>query len=92
VLLGGGTGIPSITLPVEALGTRHMPNDSLLSLRLQKSLRLHGKHEITGRVNLYNALNRNAVTALTTQSGANFERASAILPPRIFDLSLSYSF
>jgi hypothetical protein len=92
VLLTGGTGIPSIVVPAEALGTRRMPDDNLLSLRLQKAFRLYSKHEITGRVNLYNALNTNAVTALTTQSGAHFEQPTAILPPRIFDLSVTYSF
>jgi len=92
VLLTGGTGIPSIVLPVEALGARRMPDDNLLSLRVQKAFRLYSKHEITWRVNVCNALNTNAVTALTTQSGANFERASAILPFRIFDLSVTYSF
>jgi len=61
VLLTGGPGIPSIVLPVEALGARRMPDDDLLSLRVQKAFRLYSKHEITGRANVYNALNTNAV-------------------------------
>jgi hypothetical protein len=92
VLVSGGAQIPTIVLPVEALGTRQMPNDNLLNIRVQKGFKLVGNHEVTGRVNLYNALNANAVTALTVQSGANFERPSAILPPRIFDLSVTYVF
>jgi hypothetical protein len=91
VLFSGGRQIPSITLPVERLGTRRLPDIALLSLRIQKSIRFL-KQGVTLRANLYNALNTNVVTALTAQSGANFERPTAIMPPRIWELSASYSF
>jgi hypothetical protein len=92
LLLSGGRQITSITQPVEPLGTRNLPDISLLSMRMQKSFRLTSKHEFTLRANLYNALNSNVVTALTVLSGANFERPTAILPPRIWEMSASYGF
>jgi len=92
VLLSGGKQIPSITLPVESLGTRRLPTISLLNVRFQKSFHVTKQQEFVARLNLYNALNSNVVTALTALSGANFARPTAILPPRIFELSASYAF
>lgn len=86
-----GASIPSITLPVEPLGTRQRPNISLLNLRVQKAIRWKSQ-DFTLRLNLYNTLNTNVVTASTVQSGANFERPTAIMPPRIAELSASYGF
>ncbi len=86
-----GASIPSITLPVEPLSERRLPDIGLLSLRVQKAFRLR-KQDFTVRLNLYNALNTNVVTALTAQSGVNFGRPTAIMPPRILELSASYGF
>jgi len=92
VSFSGGRQIPNITQPVEPLGTRNYPDISLLNLRMQKSFQLTRKQEFTLRANLYNALNSNVVTALTVLSGANFERPTAILPPRIWEMSASFGF
>jgi hypothetical protein len=50
-----------------------------------------GRRVIT-RANLFNALNGSTVTSLNTRSGASFLRPSAIIRPRIADLSASFSF
>lgn len=92
VLLSGGKQIPSIVMPAEGFGARQLPNISLLNVRFQKSFQIVKAHELVGRVNVYNALNSNVVTALTTLSGARFERPTAIIPPRILELSVSYIF
>jgi hypothetical protein len=86
-----GASIPSITLPVEPLGARTYPDIALLNLRVQKAFRVK-RQDLTLRLNLYNALNTNVVTTLTTLSGANFEKPTAIMPPRILELSASYGF
>jgi hypothetical protein len=43
-------------------------------------------------MNLYNALNLGTGTAPNVRSGADFLRATAIMSPRIVELSASYSF
>ncbi|MBI2835510.1 MAG: TonB-dependent receptor [Acidobacteria bacterium] len=88
----GGRTIPSITLKVEPLGSVRLPDLNLLDLRVEKRISLRGHQNLTGRFNLYNALNSNAVTAQTVLSGPNFGKATAIISPRIAELSLSYSF
>jgi len=87
----GGRQIPNITMPVEELGTRRYPSIALLSLRVQKGFRF-GVHDFTARLNMYNALNSNVVTSQTVLSGANFLRPTAILAPRILELSATYGF
>jgi hypothetical protein len=44
------------------------------------------------RVNLYNALNASTTTVLDQRAGAEFLRPRAILPPRIAEVSASYTF
>jgi hypothetical protein len=88
----GGSQIPSISLRVEPIGSERLPSVSLLNLRLEKSFRLPKAQKITGRMNVYNALNRN--TALTVQqlSGRTFGNTLSIMPPRIAEFALAYSF
>lgn len=92
VLLTGGTTITSISLPVEEWGARRYPNAFLLDARVEKRFRLFGSHRLAIRADVFNSLNTNVVTALTTQSGASFERPSAIMPARIGQLGFSYTF
>lgn len=91
VLFAGGRTITSLVLPVEPIGSRHYPNPYLLDLRLEKSLRL-GSHKVAARVDLFNSLNANTVTAQTVQSGASFENPTAIMPARIAVLGVTYGF
>jgi hypothetical protein len=92
VLFTGGATIPSIVLNVEPIGTRRMPNVNLLDLRVQKTFRLGRERRAMARINLYNVLNHNSVTALTMRSGPNFLRPTEILSPRILEFGLSYTF
>jgi carboxypeptidase family protein len=91
VTLTGGKTIPSITLNAEPIGGERYPNLHLLDFRLEKTVRIGGQ-KLAGRVNLFNALNRNTVTALTVLSGPNFLRPTAILPPRTLEFSATYTF
>jgi hypothetical protein len=88
----GGQTIPTITLNVEPFGSERLPNINLLDIRVEKTIPLTKRERLTLRLNVYNLLNTNAVTALTALSGPNYGHATAIVPPRIFELSAAYRF
>jgi hypothetical protein len=88
----GGQQIPSITLRVEPIGTIRRPDLNILHLRAEKSFRLRSRHKVAVRFNIYNAMNVNSVTNWTLLSGPNFLKPTAIVPPRIAELGLSYTF
>jgi hypothetical protein len=88
----GGRTIPTISLNVEPIGTRHMDALNLMDVRVQKSVDVGHKQKAVVRLNVFNALNINAVTGLTMQSGPSFLTATGIIPPRIYELSVAYSF
>ena len=86
------TGFPSITLNVEPLGAERLPEINLFNFRLDKTIPLVARTKLAVRANLYNAFNANPATTITTLSGASFGIPSAILSPRIFELSGVLSF
>jgi hypothetical protein len=88
----GGKTIPSITLNVEPFGSERLPEINLVNLRLDKSIPLATKTRLSVRANVYNAFNANPATAVTTLSGTSFGIPTAILLPRIFELSGVVSF
>jgi len=92
VLLSGGGTIPSITLNAEPIGSLRLPNINNIDLRVSKRLSLGGGRRLDGQINLFNVTNRNTTTARIVQSGANFLKPTAILPARILDFNVAYSF
>jgi outer membrane receptor protein involved in Fe transport len=88
----GGKQIPSISLRVEPIGSIRMPDINLLDLRAEKTIRLTSSQRVAVRLNIFNAANVSTVTSETVLSGPNFGRATAIVPPRTFELSASYTF
>jgi hypothetical protein len=91
-LFRGGATIPTITLKVEPLRTDFLPSVSILNTRVEKRFAVLPGQNVAVRLNIYNTLNANTVTDSVVQSGPNFGRVTAILPPRLFELSASYSF
>ena len=91
-LFTGGSTISSIVLNAEPFGTRTLPNIHILDLRAEKTFKIGSAQRFIARANLFNALNGSAVTSLNTRSGASFLRPSAIIRPRIAQLSASFSF
>jgi hypothetical protein len=91
-LFTGGQTIPSIVLNAEPFGTRRLPNIHLVDLRGEKTFNIGAGRRVITRLNLFNALNSSTVTSLNSRSGANFLRPSAIIRPRIAELSASFSF
>jgi hypothetical protein len=88
----GGKTIPSITLNVEPFGTERLSEINLTNLRAEKTISLNARQSVTVRANLYNAFNSQVPTAVTTLSGVNYGIPTALVPPRIFELSGVYRF
>jgi hypothetical protein len=92
VLFRGGVTIPSIVLNVEPIGSIRTPSLSAFDLRVDKAFLFGSKGKVAVRMNLYNVLNANTVTARNLRSGPTYLQPTAILPPRIVELGVAYSF
>jgi hypothetical protein len=92
VLFRGGRTIPSITLNVEPYGFRRLPHVNQLDVRFEKSFSLRTGQKLAVRMNIFNALNTNTVLSLTQRSGPSFLVPTDIMPPRIAEFSVSYTF
>jgi hypothetical protein len=88
----GGRTIPSIVLNVDPIGSQRTPDLNLLTFRVEKTFSVFDTHKMAVRVNLYNALNASTATVVDARSGARFLRPVNILPPRIAEVSASYTF
>jgi hypothetical protein len=92
VEFGGGRQIPTLTVNVEPIGARRLDNLNLLDLRAEKRFVVGGAHALTMRLNLYNVMNNSTVLGVQMLSGPAFNTVTAIVPPRILEWSVSYSF
>lgn len=88
----GGQQITSQVVRVEPIGTRRMPTINLLHMRAEKSFRVPRGHQVSLRFNVYNVTNISTVQTLTQLSGPNFELPLTIMPPRIAELGVQYTF
>jgi outer membrane receptor protein involved in Fe transport len=88
-------GLPqlsTVTLRMEALGAQDLPAVKLLNLRAAKRMRFMSSQAVTLQFDLYNALNTNDETARSVRSGPTYGRITAIVPPRVARLGVTYSF
>jgi hypothetical protein len=92
VLYTGGVTIPSLVVNAEPIGTRKLDDINLTDVRIEKSLSLSGSHRATFRANIFNAMNASTVLAVVDRSGSTFLQPTSIVPPRIVELSIAYSF
>ena len=88
----GGRTIPNITINVEPIGTRQLPDNSQLDVRVEKSFNLGRGQKFAVRANAFNVLNANTVLEVTRLSGPNFSKPTIIMEPRIMEFSMTYSF
>lgn len=88
----GGVQIPAIVLNVEEIGSQRLETNKVLDLRVEKTFRFAGSQRLQVRLNVFNATNTNTTTTITARAGANFNRITAILPPRIIVTSVGYDF
>ena len=93
VILTGGRQIPQITLPAEnsARNGGCRTSTSSISTCRRPSTCAQGQ-SATLRMNIFNVLNANTITARTMPSGPNFGSITGILLPRIAELAVSYRF
>ena len=92
VRLEGGVTIPDVVVNAERVGTRRIPTLNLLTLRVEKSFRFRAAQRVAVRFDLYNALNVNTTTRIQPRSGRRFLRPTEIVPPRVAEFGLTYSF
>ena len=92
VSVAGGSQIRSLTVRVEPIGSIRRPNINVMDVRTEKKFRLGSTQQLIARLNVYNTLNAGTVTNWTTLSGPNYLRPTAILNPRLIELSASYKF
>ena len=92
VRLTGGRTIPNLTFNVEPIGTRQLPNNSQLDVRVEKSFNLTKGQKVAVRANAFNLLNANTVLEVTRLSGPNFNKPTIVMEPRIMEFSMTYSF
>jgi hypothetical protein len=91
----GGPRLPNsatITLPLEPFGASQLPTLTSVNWRASKRLALPNKQRLELVVDLFNALNANTVTSQSFVSGPTYGAISAIVPPRIVRLGVTYSF
>ncbi len=88
----GGRTIPNITVNVEPIGSRQLPDSSQLDLRVEKTFDLPKAQRFAVRANVFNALNANTTIEVTRLSGPNFLKPTEIMSARIWEFSMTYSF
>jgi hypothetical protein len=91
-LFRGLPQLSTVTLRMEELGSQRLPAVKLLNVRAAKRLRLFTTQAMTLQFDLYNALNTNDETARSVRSGPTYGRITAIIPPRVARLGVTYSF
>lgn len=92
VSLSGGGTIPTISLRAEPIGSLRLPTQSTTDIRISKRFDLGGNRKVEVQTNLFNVFNADTVTARTVQSGPNYLRPTAIMPARILNFNVQYSF
>jgi outer membrane receptor protein involved in Fe transport len=82
----------SVTLRTEEIGAQRLDAVQLLNLRFGKRFNMRSAGRVTVSLDLYNALNENTATTVSSRSGVTYGRITSILPPRVARLGLTYGF
>jgi hypothetical protein len=75
----------------EPIGTRRQDNITLLDLRVEKQLRIADRARLGLFFDLFNALNSNTAINTNWRSGASFEKATTVIPPRIAKFGVKFN-
>jgi hypothetical protein len=59
---------------------------------VSKRLKTFGHQTVEGTFDLFNTLNVNTITTLTTRNGSTFLQPTEIIAPRVFRLGVRYRF
>ena len=91
-ILDGGTQIPNITVRVEPIGSKQLPDVNLLSLRGEKRFGLSATRDLNLRVNLHNVTNTTVPTSVNTLSGSSYGVLTGQVLPRILTFEVEFRF
>jgi hypothetical protein len=76
----------NVRVLAEPIGTRRMPDVTILDLRVQKGFRIADGRVVSVFADVFNALNTNPEESLSWSSGPSFLQPFSILAPRIVRL------
>lgn len=83
--------LSQVILLMEAPGTRRLPTQNLLNVRIEKRVKTK-IGALAFQLDLFNVTNTNVELGVTARSGATFNQISSIVPPRVARLGVTYSF
>jgi hypothetical protein len=75
---------------VEPIGTRQQAAVNVLDFRVEKQIRFAQKAKVGLFFDLFNAINSNTAININWRSGAAFEKATTVLPPRIAKFGVKF--
>ena len=84
--------LTAVVVRAEPLGAQRYPAVHLLTWRVEKSLKLRHGGTVGLQADVYNVLNVNNAMSIVSRSGSTYNRITAIVPPRIVGLGMTYSF
>jgi hypothetical protein len=90
-----GTRTPctaTATVPLIVPGTMREPRITRLDLRITKMIDLPSRMRLQGNLDIYNALNSSSILTIGTAYGSRWRQPTAIVDPRIFQLSAQVTF
>jgi hypothetical protein len=90
-----GTRTPctaTATVPLIAPGTMREPRVTRLDMRITKIFDLSPRMRLQGNLDIYNALNSSSILTIGTAYGSRWRQPTAIVDPRIFQLSAQITF
>jgi hypothetical protein len=90
-----GTRTPctaTATIPLIAPGTMREPRVTRLDMRITKMIELSSRMRLQGNLDIYNALNSSSILTIGTAYGSRWRQPTAIVDPRIFQLSAQITF
>jgi hypothetical protein len=75
----------------EPIGTRSQDTVTVFNVRTEKQLRFGSKARVGLFLDLYNLMNANTAVNTNWRSGAAFERATTVMPPRIAKFGVKFN-
>lgn len=75
---------------MEPIGTRRQDAVNVVDFRVEKQVRFATKARLGLFFDLFNATNANTAINLNWRSGAAFEKATTVLPPRIAKFGVKF--
>jgi hypothetical protein len=75
----------------EPIGSRRQDTVTVFNVRTEKQLRFGSRTRLGLFLDLYNLMNANTAVNINWRSGASFERATTVMPPRIAKFGVKFN-